>query len=169
MIARKGDNDDPVDTDIELDTNVEVKTELSTSDSVTGPLTENPDEKVDTEEEMDFDEWTITGNYSDYDILEEEKETINKNDNVWVKNKKYIWRGRVLLISYIKKEDSEHLKIKWTDSRKEDSILIKNVLLNYSKKEVRCLLNSSLMVHTWRKLYMITPPKPDKENINNMY
>ena len=33
----------------------------------------------------------------------------------------------------LKKEDSEHLKIKWTDSRKEDRILIKNVLLNYSK------------------------------------
>ena len=33
-----------------------------------------------------------------------------------------------------KKEDSEHLKIKWTDSRKEDRILIKNVSLNYPKK-----------------------------------
>ena len=33
-----------------------------------------------------------------------------------------------------KKEDSEHLKIKWTDSRKEDRIIIKNVSLNYSKK-----------------------------------
>ena len=36
----------------------------------------------------------------------------------------------------VKKEDSEHLKIKWTDSRKEDRIIIKNVLLNYSKKRV---------------------------------
>ena len=43
---------------------------------------------VNTEEEMDFDDLTITGNYSDYDILEEEKETITKNDNVWVKTKK---------------------------------------------------------------------------------
>ena len=36
-------------------------------------LTENSYEKVDTEEEMDFDDLAITGNYSDYDILEEEK------------------------------------------------------------------------------------------------
>ena len=33
-----------------------------------------------------------------------------------------------------KKEDSEHLKIKWADSWKEDRNLIKNVSLNYSKK-----------------------------------
>ena len=45
--------------------------ELSTSYSVARKLTENPDENVDTEEEMDFDELTIIGNYSDYDILEE--------------------------------------------------------------------------------------------------
>ena len=37
---------------------------------------------VNTEEEMDFDDLTITGNYSDYDILAEEKETITENDNV---------------------------------------------------------------------------------------
>ena len=29
--------------------------------------------KCDTEEEMAFDDLTITGNYNDYDILEEEK------------------------------------------------------------------------------------------------
>ena len=52
---------------------------------------------------MDVDDLTINGNYSDYDILEEEKETITKNVNVWVKTKKYIWRGRVLLIPYSKK------------------------------------------------------------------
>ena len=36
-------------------------------------LTENPYKNVDTEEEMDFCDLTITGNYSDYDILEEEE------------------------------------------------------------------------------------------------
>ena len=35
-----------------------------------------------------------------------------------------------------KTEDSEYLKIKWIDSRKEERILIKNVSLNYSKKRV---------------------------------
>ena len=86
---------------------------------------------------MSFEYLTITGHYSDSDILEEEKENITENDNVWVKTKKEICRGRVLLISYSKKkEDSEHLKIKWTDSRKEDRIIIKNVSLNYSKKGV---------------------------------
>ena len=34
---------------------------------------------------MDLDDLTITGNYSDYDILEEEKEIISKNYEVWVK------------------------------------------------------------------------------------
>ena len=46
---------------------------------------------------------TIPGNNSHYDILEEEKETISKNDEVWVKTKKEIWRGRLMLIPYSKK------------------------------------------------------------------
>ena len=33
-------------------------------------LTENPDNMVNIEEEMAFDELSITGNYSDDDILE---------------------------------------------------------------------------------------------------
>ena len=61
--------------------------------------TEIPVENVDTEKEMDFDDLTIPGDYRDYDILEEEKETITKNENVWVKTRKEIWRERVLLIS----------------------------------------------------------------------
>ena len=36
----------------------------------------------------------------------------------------------------MKKEDSEHLKIKWTDSWNEDRIFIKNLSLNYCKKRV---------------------------------
>ena len=48
-------------------------TELSTSGSVTRKITETPDEDVDTEEEMYSDSLTIPGDYSDYDILEEEK------------------------------------------------------------------------------------------------
>ena len=63
-------------------------TELSTSDLVSRYFTENTYDKVDTEEEMSFDDLTTTGNYSDYDISEEEKETINKNDNIWVKTEK---------------------------------------------------------------------------------
>ena len=77
--------------------------ELSTSDSMARQFTENPDELFDTEEEMYFYYLTITDSYSYYDILEEEKETITKNDNVWFKTKKEIWRGRVLLITYSKK------------------------------------------------------------------
>ena len=34
----------------------------------------------------------------------------------------------------VKKEDSKNLKIKWTDSRKEDRTIIKNVSLKYFKK-----------------------------------
>ena len=68
-------------------------------------------------------------------VVEEEEDLIAENDQVWVKTKKEIWRGTVLLIPYRKnKEDCEYLKIKWIDTQKEDRILIKNVSLNYSKK-----------------------------------
>ena len=62
-----------------------------------------------------------------------------------------------------KKEDSEYLKIKWINSRKEERILIKNVSLNYSKKEFRCPHNSTLMQHTSRKQSIISPLKSDRE------
>ena len=77
---------------------------------------------------MDFDDLTIPGDYSDYDILEEEQETILLNDTVWVKTKKDIWRVRVMQIPYSnKKEDSENLKTKWIDSRKEERVIINNI------------------------------------------
>ena len=75
-------------------------TELSNSALVAIQLTENTYDMMDAEKEMSSEDLTITGNYSDYDFLEEEKDTITKNDDVWVKTKKEIWRGRVLLISY---------------------------------------------------------------------
>ena len=52
---------------------------------------------------MSFDGLTIPGDYSDCDILEEEKETISKNDEVWIKTKRDIRKGMVLLIPYSKK------------------------------------------------------------------
>ena len=42
-------------------------------------------ETVNTEEEMHFDDLTITGDFKTYDILEEEQETISLNYIVWVK------------------------------------------------------------------------------------
>ena len=36
---------------------------------------------------MSSEDLTITGDYSDYNILEEEKDTITENDDVWVKTK----------------------------------------------------------------------------------
>ena len=68
---KEGDGDDPVDTDIDLETNVIKNSELSTSASMARKFTENLDDMVNTEEEMAFDDLTITGNYSDYDILED--------------------------------------------------------------------------------------------------
>ena len=71
---------------------------------------------------------------------------------------------RVLLITYsFKKGYSENLEIKWTDSQKEVRVIIKNVLLEYSKQECHYLLNSNIMVYTWRKLSMISPQKLNKE------
>ena len=48
-------------------------TELNTSESVARKITETTDGNVDTKEEMSFDDLTIPGDYSDYDILEKEK------------------------------------------------------------------------------------------------
>ena len=93
-------------------------TELSTSALVARQQIENPYDIVNTEKDIVFDNLTITGNYSDYNTLEEEKENINKNDNVWVKKKRNIDREITVNSLQLKKEDSKHLKIKWTDSRK---------------------------------------------------
>ena len=62
-------------------------TKLSPFDLVARQLTENPDDMLEKEEEMSLEELTITGNYRNYDILEEEREAITENDDVWVKTK----------------------------------------------------------------------------------
>ena len=49
---------------------------------------------------MDFYYLNIPDDYIDNYILKEEKENISKNYEVGFKNKKDIWRGRVLLIPY---------------------------------------------------------------------
>ena len=102
-IQKIGHDDYSVATDIDLEYNVTKNTDLSTSTLAARQLTENPDDMVDSEEEMSSDDLTITGDYSDYDILEEEKDTITENDHVWFQ-KIQIWRGRVLLIPYSKKK-----------------------------------------------------------------
>ena len=109
---------------------------------------------------MSSDDLISTGDYSDHKILDEEKDHIYKNDLVWVKTKKEIWRERVPLITYSKnREDCEYLKIKWIDTRKEERIFIKNVSLNYSKKVCQCPHNSTIMDHTWSKQSTISPLK----------
>ena len=79
------------------------KIDLSTSTLVATQLTENADDMAEEGKEMSSDGLISTGDYSDYKILEEEKDYISENDVVWVKTKKQIWRGRVLLIPYSKK------------------------------------------------------------------
>ena len=46
----------------------------------------------------------ILAQNSNYDILEEEKDTISENNDVWVKTKKETCRRGVLLIPYSKKK-----------------------------------------------------------------
>ena len=69
------------------------KTELSTTKSVGRKIIESSVENFNTEEEIDFDNLIIPGNYSDYVILEEERKTISKNYEVWIKNKKRYGEG----------------------------------------------------------------------------
>ena len=42
---------------------------------------------------MSSENLTVTSDYSDYDILEEEKDLISENDQVWVKTKKNKYGG----------------------------------------------------------------------------
>ena len=80
-----------------------------------------------------FYELTITGD-SGYGILEEEHENKYLNDIVLVKFTKAIWKGKLIQITFSdRKDDSEFLKAKFIDTRKEANYY-KNVSLDYSKK-----------------------------------
>ena len=70
----------------------------------------------------------ISGDDSDYDILEEEHETISLNGTVWVKTQNSIWWGRLMQITFSnRKEDIKTLKIKGIYSQKEEIFSIRNV------------------------------------------
>ena len=56
-----------------VDVNSTENTELNSTGSVARKMTELTVENVDTEEEIVFDNLTIPGDLSYYDILEEEK------------------------------------------------------------------------------------------------
>ena len=58
---------------------------------------------------MSSEDLTITGDYSDYNILDEEKGTITENEDVWVKTKKNMERESTVNSLQQKKEDSENL------------------------------------------------------------
>ena len=58
-----------------------------------------------------------------------------------------------------KKKDSEYSKIKSTNTRKEERILIQKISLNYPKKELWYPHNNNLMDHTWRKQFIISTLK----------
>ena len=48
-------------------------------------MTEPSVETINTEKDTRFYDLNMTGDYSDYDVLEEEQETVSLNDIVWVK------------------------------------------------------------------------------------
>ena len=63
---------------------------LSASTVLATEITEHTNDMVAEENQMSSDDLICTGDYNDYDILEEEKDLISENDQVWVKkNKKY--------------------------------------------------------------------------------
>ena len=53
-------------------------------------MTKTSVETFNTDKDTRFDELIITCDYSEYDVLEEEQETISLNDIVWVKVKNVI-------------------------------------------------------------------------------
>ena len=60
---------------------------LSTSTLVATQLTKNADDMVGEGKKISSDDLTGTGDYIDYGILEEEKDSTSENDVVWVKTK----------------------------------------------------------------------------------
>ena len=108
-------------------------TVMNTTETMENETTEILVENEDTVEDMDFDELTIHSDASAYDILEEEHETISLNDIVTFRVITEIWKGRVMQIPFSDgKEDSECLKTKWIDQRKEDKVIRNNFSLDYS-------------------------------------
>ena len=71
---------------------MEKNTELCTSELVAQKITETPYENVDTKEEMYFDNLNMPGDYSDYDVLEEEKK-LYKKMKFWSKLKSIYGEG----------------------------------------------------------------------------
>ena len=61
---------------------------MSASTVLATEITEHTNAMVAEGNEMSSDDLISTGDYSDYDILDEEKDLISKNDLVWVKMKK---------------------------------------------------------------------------------
>ena len=82
-----GHDEYSVDTAIDLESSVRINIYLSASTLVATQLTENADDMVEEGKEMSSDDLISTGYYSDYDILDDEKDPISKNDLVWVKKK----------------------------------------------------------------------------------
>ena len=84
---RIGHDDLSVDTAIDLESNVTRNTNLSASTVLATEITEHTNDMVAEENQMSSDDLISTGDYSDCDILDEEKNRISKNDIVWVKKK----------------------------------------------------------------------------------
>ena len=70
------------------------------------------------------------------DIFENEDAIITENYIVWVTTNKEIWKGELINIPFSDlTQDSNHLKSKWIDTKKEDRFLIKNCPREYKKKK----------------------------------
>ena len=74
----------------------------------------------------EFDESTCSGD-TYYDIFDNEEEIITENSIFWVNTNKTIWEGRVIKIPFSDvPEGAKHLKLIWINTKKEESVLIKN-------------------------------------------
>ena len=79
---RIGHDEYSVDTAIDLESNVTRNIDLSASTLVSTQLTEYADDMMYDGKDLSSDDFISTGDYSDYDILDEEKDPISKNDLV---------------------------------------------------------------------------------------
>ena len=84
-------------------------TELSTSESVAIKINETWDDIVDAEEAIYFDDFTITGEYTDDDILDEERKLYQKTMKFGSKLKNWSGKGGYCYFLIVKKKRIENI------------------------------------------------------------
>ena len=87
-----------------------------------------------------------------YDIFDEDRDTLDADDILWVKTTKAIWKGRITGILYSDMPcDSNYLKTEWLDTKTEYRVL-KNASFGEIKKRMTISTKNILVGIKWKNL-----------------